>query len=229
MDNNDFVIVVKLALFVFIVTSPFYNVGSVFSFLDNILAKIVILLLIVAASFADMQLALVAAIAFFILMLHFNTSKVSNKQQVPLVGLAPVDMTFQHAMSDIPRLGHNLETSPIVDIVYPNQKGQMTQSQSQARAQMHPGYDLETISMPPVPIDALPSVEQGMSSAKVMHNMYEFPEVKCKAPVEANDAFMNETMVNYYLDPKIKPYEDFISQLTNEDLLDSVSNGAFLQ
>ena len=217
MDNNDLVFVVKLTLFVFIVTSPFFNVGSAFSFLDNIVAKVVLLLLIVAASFSDMQLALVAAIAFFILMLHFNTSTVYNTKiqntnvkntNVQNTKFAPVDTSFQHVMSDdAQRLGHNLA----------------------AQAQMHPGYDLETISMPPVPIEALPSVEQGSSSSKVMHNMYEFPEVKCKAPVEANDAFMNETMANYYLDPKIKPYEDFISQLTNEDLLDSVSNGAFLQ
>jgi hypothetical protein len=83
-----------------------------------------------------------------------------------------------------------------------------------------------SITVPPVPLppDHIPDV----NSEHVMQTMYEFPPAQCDTPHEANDSYMNETIMTYYLDEKIKPYEDFISQLTNEELLEAVSNGAYI-
>jgi len=68
----------------------------------------------------------------------------------------------------------------------------------------------------------------GPSDSMVMQNMYEFPDARCVAPRSENDATMNDKVITYFLDDKIKPYEEFIAQLTSKELLDSVSNGAYI-
>jgi hypothetical protein len=168
----------------------------------------------------DMQLALVAAIAFFILMLHFNTVKVSKTQDSDAYKQGLHGLHGLHGLDGLQAGSLTGSVAAPLDAPLDHVNDDMLPQ---------PSINADTITVPPVPVEPLPRIEQGPSEARVMHNMYEFPEVKCKAPVEATDAYMNEGVEQYYLDAKIKPYEDFISQLTNEELLESVSNGAFLQ
>lgn len=65
--------IVKVALFVFILASPFVDFKS-FMFLNNTFVKIFLLVAIVLACFVDFQLALIATIAFMILIIHMNTN-----------------------------------------------------------------------------------------------------------------------------------------------------------
>lgn len=99
--------------------------------------------------------------------------------------------------------------------------------------------NMKTVSVPRVPIEPMPQQPLAQYQAQdvdidtpsdnmVMQNMYNFPKVECPIPPEANDAFMNDSIMQYYINEKIKPYEEFIAQLTNQELLDSVSNGAYL-
>lgn len=74
----------------------------------------------------------------------------------------------------------------------------------------------------------LPPEHDRPSDEMVMQNMYEFPDARCVAPRETDDATLNDKVITYFLDEKIKPYEEFIAQLTNHELLDSVSNGAYI-
>jgi hypothetical protein len=72
--NQDVVLlVVKAALFVFILASPFIDFKS-FMFLNHTFVKIFLLVAIVIACFFDFQLALIATIAFMILIIHMNTN-----------------------------------------------------------------------------------------------------------------------------------------------------------
>ena len=204
----------KVALFAFIITSPFYNVGQVFTFMNNIFAKIFLLGLIVAASFVDLQLAIILAIAFFILMLNLNNeiikptallrspSASSVNPQEPLFSTYPFDV-----QTLTPAFSADTVTSPKTGL----EPLPPLQNLAAIQQQQKKGADV-----------------QELSKELVMQNMYEFPAAECETPREATDEYMNQTIMTYYLDEKIKPYEEFITQLTNEELLQSVSNGAYL-
>lgn len=203
----------KVALFAFIVTSPFYNVGQVFSFMNNIIVKVFLLGLIVAASFVDLQLAIVLAIAFFILMLNLNNEIIKPS-----------------ALLRSPSASSSVNPHEPLFSTYPFDVQTLT-----------PAFSADTITSPKTGLEPLPPLQnlaaipqkkgadvEELSKELVMQNMYEFPSAECETPREATDAYMNQTIMTYYLDEKIKPYEEFITQLTNEELLQSVSNGAYL-
>jgi hypothetical protein len=186
----------KIAIFTFIITSPFYNVAETFAFANNIIVKVLFLALIVGVTFIDLQLAILLAIAFFILMMNLNNNVVIN------------------ATAPAPAYAYAHSPAAYSDAVTPYFDSE------------DDGSFGASITVPPVPLppDHIPET----NSEHVMQTMYEFPPAQCDTPHEANDSYMNETIMTYYLDEKIKPYEDFISQLTNEELLDAVSNGAYI-
>lgn len=49
--------------------------------------------------------------------------------------------------------------------------------------------------------------------------------VQCTNPVRTN---INDDLANHYIDPKIKPYEVFISMLSDSKSLDNIQNGSIL-
>lgn len=61
----------KIAFFVYILLSPFVNHKPV-SFLNSLPAKILLLVIIVGASFVDLQLAIIMTLAFLILIINLN-------------------------------------------------------------------------------------------------------------------------------------------------------------
>jgi len=63
--------VIKVLLFLFIIIAPALDFTKV-KFMDSIIIKICILILIIAACFVDFQLAIILTIAFFILLININ-------------------------------------------------------------------------------------------------------------------------------------------------------------
>jgi hypothetical protein len=204
----------KVALFAFIITSPFYNVGQVFSFMNNIFAKIFLLGLIVAASFVDLQLAIVLAIAFFILMLNLNNEIIKPSALLRSPSASSVNL-HESLLSTYPFDVQTLTPAFSADTI----------TTPTPKTGLEPLPPLQNLAAIPQKKGA--DVEE-LSKELVMQNMYDFPPAECETPREATDAYMNQTIMTYYLDEKIKPYEEFITQLTNEELLQSVSNGAYL-
>jgi hypothetical protein len=178
----DAMLAIKLVVFVFIVTSPFYDGAKVFAFAKNDLVKFLLLLVVIGLAFVDLQLAILAAIAFFIILIYTLPTVVTAKELPP------------------PK---PLYTAPLLapaSVIY----------QEPEEEEDKPDF-IEVIQR------------------DVPQTMYDFPDTRCSVPVEANDAYVNESINNHYLDEKIKPYEQYISQLTNEEFLESVSNAAYLQ
>lgn len=178
----DAMLAIKLVVFVFIVTSPFYDGAKVFAFAKNDLVKFLLLLVVIGLAFVDLQLAILAAIAFFIVLIYTLPTVVKAKE------LPPQPM-YTAAL---------LAPAPIIH--------------------QEPEEDLE---------DKPDFIE--VIQRDVPQTMYDFPDARCSVPVEANDAYVNESINNHYLDEKIKPYEQYIAQLTNEEFLESVSNAAYLR
>jgi hypothetical protein len=174
----DAMLAIKLVVFVFIVTSPFYDGAKVFAFAKNDLVKFLLLLVVIGLAFVDLQLAILAAIAFFIILIYTLPTVVTAKELPPLQPLYTAPLL-----------------APASIIHEEEDKADFTE----------------------------------VIQRDVPQTMYDFPDARCSVPVEANDAYVNESINNHYLDEKIKPYEQYIAQLTNEEFLESVSNAAYLR
>lgn len=53
--------------------------------------------------------------------------------------------------------------------------------------------------------------------------MYTFPDASCNTKPFGPDA-VSDNLISHYIDPKIKPYEVYISMMTNKDLLNDAQN-----
>lgn len=231
MEYDQVILAAKIVVFAFIITSPFYNVGNVFSFANNVAMKVLLLFLIIGASFVDLQLAIIMAIAFFIIMINMNNVTISSAspssqvlpyKPLPTTTVSPLRSPSSYATNDLvspfervyPALPNQTIDLPVFDAEYVPATAPLPPAHAS-----HASHASQPIAQPPV---------HNSSDDHVMQNMYEFPNAECNTPRELNDHLVNESLIQYFIDDKIKPYEDFISQLTNEELLESVSNGAFI-
>lgn len=73
VDPKGYILIVKFALFVFIILSPVVNF-TYLETLNNIVVKILLLTFIIGMCFVDFQLALIATIAFLILIINLNNN-----------------------------------------------------------------------------------------------------------------------------------------------------------
>ena len=82
LKNNplDILIVIKIFLFLFIVLSPLMDLSKHMMFLNHTASKIILLSIICIMCFIDFQLAIIATIAFLVLMINLNKniSKMTN-------------------------------------------------------------------------------------------------------------------------------------------------------
>jgi len=62
----------------------------------------------------------------------------------------------------------------------------------------------------------------GIPFEPVTETISEFPD-KCDGIKKFDDEDMNTNMYNIYIDPKIKPYENFIRQLSSPELIEKAS------
>lgn len=90
--NKDIVLFAfKIAVFGYILTSPFIDHKKYLGLLDTMFAKVLILVLIVAASLVDFQLAILITIALFVMIINFNKEKIGNIMiSSPIVPIKPV-------------------------------------------------------------------------------------------------------------------------------------------
>lgn len=99
---STYLLVFKLLLFIFIILSPVISFKGLL-FLDNIIIKIILLAIIIGFCFIDFQLALIATIAFLILIINLNNNILMASQKRPHVDtyvnkdkqLSPLDLQFQ--------------------------------------------------------------------------------------------------------------------------------------
>lgn len=76
-DIASFLLYFKLAVFVFILLSPVLNFQNL-KFLDNVVVKVIFLAIILGFCFVDFQLALLATIAFLLLLINLNNVALSQ-------------------------------------------------------------------------------------------------------------------------------------------------------
>jgi hypothetical protein len=69
---------VKFAIVLFIIIATFFNIGRHIKFLDNKVAKLILLLAVVATLLFDLHTGIILLIAFMMLMIQFNSSIVDD-------------------------------------------------------------------------------------------------------------------------------------------------------
>lgn len=120
----DMLIVLKLLLFLFIVLSPVMDLSTHLSFLNHTFSKILMLALICIMCFIDFQLAIIATIAFLVLMINLNKniSKMNNHEIRDAYTNSVVDKTYLDMQFAQP--SQNLDIDATKNIVCNNQKPQ---------------------------------------------------------------------------------------------------------
>lgn len=139
----------KLILFAYVVISPFFD-HTFLTFLDNIVFRLCSIIAVIVVCFLDLQLGILALIAFLVFIVNVHRAKLLNKpkESFGVLKLSPQD-------------------------VIPTEE----------------------------PIVALPTC--------------------CGSE---NKSAINQDMLDLFIDPKLKPYDDFVKQITNLDSLDAIQN-----
>lgn len=70
--------VAKALVFLYIILSPFIDHQKYLKFLDNIAAKVMILVIIIIVSFFDFQLSVLLTIALFVLIINLNKNHIAK-------------------------------------------------------------------------------------------------------------------------------------------------------
>lgn len=151
---KNYSLVMKLVLFAFIILSPVIDFKNIQG-MNNLIIKILLLAIIIGMCFVDFQLALIATIAFLILIINLNNNILNmsyNKQQIDNFynGASPLDSHFS----------------------------------------------------PPIQIPK--DVDQTQN-------------IICQ---NSSKSDINKDIISHYIDDKIKPYEVFISMMTDKTALE---------
>lgn len=198
-NKEMFFLVLKVLIFLYIIASPFINPKNL-SLLNTIPIKLIILILIVISAFYDFQLAILITIGFFVLIINFNRQQFSTLlQSESPVKLAVIPMQMQVASETLPRkvLPEITEQKPTDNLL---------------------------VARTPLAIQMQDNINATIApySGDVA---YEFPNEKCNTkPFE--DTSISNHLINYYIDPKVKPYEVYIRMLTSSDNLESVQTNS---
>ena len=203
--KDMFFLVLKVLIFLYIIASPFINPKNL-SLLNTISIKLLILILIVVSAFYDLQLAILLTIGFFVLLINFNRQQFSSL----LPGSsAPVQVVIPTPQVPVTHLSQ-VTPETIPRKILPEITEKPTDNLLVART--------------PLAIQMQDNITQVIAP----YNgdvAYEFPNEKCNTkPFE--DTSISNHLINYYIDPKVKPYEVYIRMLTSSENLESAQTNS---
>lgn len=203
--KDMFFLVLKVLIFLYIIASPFINPKNL-SLLNTIPVKVLLLVLIVASAFYDFQLAILLTIAFFVLLINFNRQQFASL----LPGSAPVPV----AMAPVPV---PVASAPVTPETIPRKiLPEITEKPTPT--------DNLLVARTPLAIQMQDNITQVIAPYSG-ETAYEFPNEKCNTkPFE--DTSISNHLINYYIDPKVKPYEVYIRMLTSSENLESAQTNS---
>lgn len=159
--QEQVMLALKIAVFAYIVLSPFLDHRAV-TFLNSVGSKIFMIVLIVIASFIDLQLAILMTLGLLVLVINLNK-----------------DVIFKNVVK----------------------------------------REHFSVNMP-----VALAVKQHV--VPVQETIAKFPDSCEQVQNFARDG-MSEDLYSIYIDPKIKPYENYIRMLSSPEMLENASNGAY--
>ena len=72
LSKRDAILGTKISLFAYVALSPFFDNKKYLYFLNNLVAKMIIVVFVILAAFFDLELSIIALIAFMILNINFH-------------------------------------------------------------------------------------------------------------------------------------------------------------
>lgn len=118
MNNIDLLSVVKILIVMYIVLSVFFEFNTMFTFLDNKMSKILMLLIILVVTYFDLHTGILLTVAFLVLIIQFNASALDiinhNKNLEFFLSSIPADYDKDEKdPEDIKKLKQQLECDNI--------------------------------------------------------------------------------------------------------------------
>lgn len=168
LTDKNVLLTAKIAFFIYIVLSPFINYKYL-AFMNQIGWKVLLLVIIVAATFVDLQLSIIMTLAFLILMIHLNK-----------------------------------------DVIFGGALGGMRENFS--------------IGLPVAELQRIKDVPGGTISDFPDKCGVEFEQSNSGSGSENTIERANINLYDLYIDPKIKPYEAYIRQLSNPLDIENAAN-----
>lgn len=169
--NDQVLLGLKIAVFAYIVLSPFLDHRNVM-FLNSVGSKIFIILLIVVASFIDLQLAILMTLGLLVIVINLNKDTIFKKS-----------VAKEHFSVNMP-------------VAVPVAEPFATQ-------------------------DSTPEAKM-----PVQQTIHQFPDT-CEHVQTLPREMMSDNLYSLYIDPKIKPYENYIRMLSSPEMVENASNGAY--
>lgn len=96
---DQIVLLLKILLFTFILLSPLMTVSKHLAFLNHSIAKVSLLALICLFCFIDFQLALIATVAFLVLIINLNNNILVKMQRDQFTDDSLLDAQFAPPIS----------------------------------------------------------------------------------------------------------------------------------
>ena len=204
--KDMFFLVLKVLIFLYIIASPFINPKNL-SLLNTIPVKVLLLVLIVASAFYDFQLAILLTIAFFVLLINFNRQQFSS--------------LFPGSSAPAPA---QVVPTPQVPVTHLSQVSPETIPRKILPEITEKPTDNLLVARTPLAIQMQDNITQ-VIAPYTGETAYEFPNEKCNTkPFE--DTSISNHLINYYIDPKVKPYEVYIRMLTSSENLESAQTNS---
>lgn len=206
----DNILIVKIALLLYIVSSPLWN-HSYISFANHLIVKIALLGVIIGVAFIDIQLAIICMIAFLVMIVNLNKAQLkdlSNKASVLQESMSSaksfefpsLTSTFEDSQST-PRIGDTMSSSELLPITPP-----LSSAHAMPHEMPHEmSHDKQVNEEQHVP-NSIPQV------------MTDFPQPYC-GDTKIRPMEISNNINAYFLDEKTKPYEEFIKALSPEESL----------
>jgi len=184
LTETNVLLTAKIAFFLYILMSPFINYKYL-AFMNQIGWKVLLLVIIVAATFVDLQLSIIMTLAFLILMIHLNKNVI-----------------FGGALRESMRENFSIGL-PVAEL---------------QRIKDVPGGTITDF-----PDKCGAEFEESNGGSGGGRGRGEGSEGAAN-PIER----ANINLYDLYIDPKIKPYEAYIRQLSNPLDIENAANSVMI-
>lgn len=194
----DPLLIVKLVVLAYILVSPFISHTWLLP-LNSTPVKILFLVVIVAVSFVDLQLAILLMIAFLVIVVNLNKDELVRLQK-------PVTQENKIIQEMLPTV--TKEHMVRGQTIYP-QPSDVSQPAVDAQRQ--------NLMIPE-------TFTQSQEKPQVAQTMYDFPKPYCKGVGDIDPYQISNNLFLYSTDERTKPYEEYVKLLSPDLSLQTIQD-----
>jgi hypothetical protein len=205
--KEDLLLFVKILIFAYIVSSPFIS-HSWLTFINYTPIKIIFLIIIILTSFVDLQLAVLAMIAFLLILVNLNKEDIKKMQKKADTEYTTSEELANHILTSIKNpinkehmiRGQSIMPIPSDIVKIEKFKNTTFENQISPIQKFNTEYENEE---------------------EVIQNISQFPKPYCNI-IEYDPILISQGLADYSLDYRTKPYEEYMRHLSPNKSIDSI-------